>query len=133
MSQLITLQLPDQLYQRLIHTAQATQQPLETIILRAITTGSPPDWEDVPTEFQTDIAALDRLNDDTLWSIARSHKTSAEMERYDELLEHNRERTITPEERLELAELHQAADRFMIRKAHAASLLRWRGHLVSLA
>jgi predicted transcriptional regulator len=133
MSQLVTLQLPDQLYQRLIHTAQATQQPLEKVILRAITTGSPPDWEDVPAEFQADIAALDRLNEDALWSIARSCKTAAELERYDDLLERNREKILTPEERLELTELRQEADRFMIRKAQAAALLRWRGHLVSFS
>jgi hypothetical protein len=133
MSQLITLQLPDRLYQRLIHTAQATQRPLEEVILRALTTGSPPDWEDVPAEFQADIAALDRLNDEALWSIARSHKTAAELERYDELLERNREKTILPDECLELATLRQEADRFMIRKAQASALLRWRGHLLSPA
>jgi hypothetical protein len=133
MTQLVTLQLPDHLYQRLIHTAGATQQPLEEVILRAITTGSPPDWDDVPAEFQSDVAALDRLNDEALWTIARSHKTAAELERYDELLERNREKTITPDERLELTGLRQEADRFMLRKAHAAALLRWRGHLLSPA
>jgi hypothetical protein len=131
MSELITLQLPDHLYQRLIHTAQATHRSLEEVILRAITTGSPPDWDDAPAEFQSDIAALDRLNDEALWEVARSHKTATELERYDELLERNREQTLTAEERLELTALRQESDRFMIRKAQAAALLRWRGHLIS--
>jgi paraquat-inducible protein B len=131
MSELITLQLPENLYQRLNHTAQATQQPLEDIILRAIATGSPPDWDDVPAELQPDLAALDRLSDEALWEIARSRKTAADLERYDELLERNREHTITADERLELTALRQEADRFMICKAQASALLRWRGHLLS--
>jgi paraquat-inducible protein B len=131
MSELITLQLPEDLYQRLNHTAQATQQPLEAVILRAITTGSPPDWDDVPAELQPDLAALDRLNDEALWEIARSRKTAADLERYDDLLERNREHTITSDERSELTALRQEADRFMICKAQASALLRWRGHLLS--
>jgi predicted transcriptional regulator len=131
MSELITLQLPDHLYQRLIHTAQATHRSLEEVILRAITTGSPPDWDDAPAEFQSDIAALDQLNDEALWEVAHSHKTATELERYDELLERNREQTLTADERLELTALRQESDRFMIRKAQAAALLRWRGHLIS--
>ncbi|NJR39565.1 MAG: hypothetical protein HC781_13055 [Leptolyngbyaceae cyanobacterium CSU_1_4] len=91
----------------MINTAQATQRSLEEVILRAITTGNPPGWEDVPAEFQADIAALDRLNDEDLWQVARSHKAAAELDRYDELLERNREHTITADERLELTDLRQ--------------------------
>lgn len=69
----ITLQLPERLYQRIVNTAQATQQPLEEVIIHALEVGSPPDWDDVPEEFQADLAALDRLDDAALWAIARGH------------------------------------------------------------
>jgi hypothetical protein len=124
----ITLQLPERLYQRLANTAQATQRPLEEIILHALEAGSPPDWDDVPEEFQADLAALDRLDDNALWTLARSHQSSDA--RYDELLELNREIGLSDAEKNELAQLRHEADAFMLRKAHAATLLRWRGHLI---
>jgi hypothetical protein len=85
----VTLQLPERLYQRLVNTAQATQRPLEDIIIHALEVGAPPDWDDVPEEFQTDLAALDRLDDNALWTIDRSHQPSIEMGGYDELCDRN--------------------------------------------
>lgn len=126
----ITIQIPEMLYQRLVITARATKRPLEEIMLHALRVGSPPDWNDVPEEFQADVAALDRLDDDTLWQIARSRKTAAEMERYDLLLERNQDNILTDSERLELMALRKEADRFMLCKAQAAVLLRWRGFSV---
>jgi hypothetical protein len=126
----ITLQLPERLYQRLINTAQAVQQPLEMVILRALEVGSPPDWEDVPEPFQADLAALDRLDDATLWTIALGRQAAAEFTRYDELLDRNREGQLTDAGRVELTRLRTEADRFMLRKAQATALLRWRGHHV---
>ncbi len=126
----ITLQLPDRLYQRLVNTAQATHRPLEAVILHALEVGSPPDWDDVPEAFQADLAALDRLDDATLWTIAIDRKSVTQMTRYDELLDRNQEGTLTDAERLELSALRTEADRFMLCKAQAAALLRWRGHQV---
>ena len=127
----VTLQIPEILYQRLVNTAHATQRPLEEVVLHALQIGSPPEWDNVPPEFQADLAALDKLDDNTLWQIARSHKTAEEMERYNTLLEGNSNNTLTEAERLELMALRQEADRFMLLKAQAAVLLRWRGHRVS--
>jgi hypothetical protein len=127
----VTLQIPEIIYQRLVNTARATQRPLEEVILHALQIGSPPEWDNVPPEFQADLAALDKLDDNTLWQIARSHKTAAEMERYNTLLEGNSNNSLTEAERLELMALRQEADRFMLRKAQAAVLLHWRGHRVS--
>ncbi len=70
----ITLEIPEILYQRLVNTAHATQRPLEEIMLRALQVGSPPTWDNVPDEFQADLAALDKLNDEALWQVAKSKK-----------------------------------------------------------
>ena len=126
----VMLQIPEIIYQRLVNTARATQRPLEEVILHALKIGSPPEWDNVPPEFQADLAALDKLDDNTLWQIARSHKTAIEMERYNTLLEGNSNNILTETERLELMALRQEADRFMLLKAQAAVLLRWRGHRV---
>jgi hypothetical protein len=124
----VTLQLPEHVYLRLQLVAQATHQSFDDVVLRAIQVGAPPSWEDAPAEFQADLAALDRLDDDTLWHIARQRQTAAEMVRYQELLEKNANGTLSDAERADLTQLRIAADRFMLRKVQAAALLRWRGH-----
>jgi hypothetical protein len=126
----VTISLPESLYLRLQQVAQGTKQSLAEVVLRAVQVGSPPSWEEAPAEFQVDLAALDRLDDEALWRIARSNQLTQDMTRYQELLDKNANRTILPAERLELTQLRKAADRFMLRKAYAVDLLRWRGHAI---
>ena len=126
----ITLTLPENLYLRLQQVARSTRQSLDEVFLRVIQVGSPPSWEDAPAEFQTDLAALDRLDDTALWRIARSKQTQPDMEDYQQLLDKNAEGAILDAERQALTELRIEADRFMLRKAHAVALLHWRGHVI---
>ena len=127
----VTLHLPEALYRRLANTARATQRSLEDVLLHAVRVGSPPAWEDVPPEFQSDLAQMDRLSDDDLWHIVRLQQSATEVVRYDELLTGNRAGPLTDTERVELDDLRSAAERLMLRKAHAAATLRWRGHIVA--
>jgi predicted PolB exonuclease-like 3'-5' exonuclease len=124
----VTLQIPEIIYQRLVNTAHATQRPLEEVMLHALEVGSPPAWDDVPDEFQAELAALDKLDDNTLWQIFHSQKTAADMEEYNNLLEKNSSGTLTETERLNLISFRHEADLFMLSKAQAAVLLRWRGY-----
>jgi hypothetical protein len=101
MAETVVLQIPEALYQRLAIAAGATQRSLEDVILQALQIGSPPTWKDVPEEFQTDLASLDRLDDNSLWQIANSKKIRTD------------------------------SDRFMLRKSQAAAILKWRGHNVA--
>jgi len=129
----VKLDIPEHLYRRLQNTAQAMARPLQEVMLHALQIGSPPMWEDALPEFQIDLAAMDRLNDSTLWRIARGRKTPDEMVRYDELLERNQDGILTEVERLELQSLRKETERFMLRKAQAAALLKWRGHHITPA
>jgi len=126
--QSITLPLPEHLYLRFEQAAKATDQSVTDVLLHAVEVGSPPGWDNVPAEFQADLASLDRLNDKALWQIARSYQNETEMDRYEDLLHKNANDALTSAERDELTQLRRAADRFMLRKAHAAALLRWRGY-----
>lgn len=126
----IVLPLPEDLYVRLEQTARATKQSLADVLVRAVRAGSPPDWSQAPAEFQADLAALDRLDDDALWRIARNQRSETDATRLQDLLEKNADDALTDAERLELNAQVAEADRFMLRKAHAASLLQWRGHVV---
>lgn len=130
MIQDVTIQLPEPLYLRLQQVARATQQSLNEVILRAVQVGSPPSWEEAPAEFQADLAALDRLDDGALWRIARSTQLGDDMTRYQELLDKNANGLLTLAERAELTKQRKAADRFLLRKAYAVDLLRWRGHAI---
>lgn len=127
-TQEITFPLPESLFLRLQRVAQATQQSFNDVLLYAVEMGSPPAWEDAPAEFQADLAALDRLNDEALWLVVRSQDTETDQERYQDLLDKKAAGLLTEAERQELADLRRQADAFMLRKAHAAALLRWRGH-----
>jgi hypothetical protein len=126
----VTLSLPEALYLRLKQTAQATQQSLTDVLLHAVQVGSPPSWEDAPVAFQADLVALDRLDDEALWRTARNRRTEADMVRLQEWLDKNANSQLTELERAELTQLRTEADRLMLRKAHAAALLRWRGHTI---
>ncbi|MBE9178466.1 hypothetical protein IQ268_07670 [Oculatella sp. LEGE 06141] len=83
---------------------------LEEVILHALKVGSPPNWENAPDEFQSDLAALDRLEDEALWKVATGHKTEEDIAQHFELLERNKEHTLTPSEQVELVELRSQAD-----------------------
>jgi len=126
----VTLVLPEELYLRFQHTAQATRQSVADIMLHALRVGSPPRWEDAPPAAQVELAAMDRLDDTSLWRIARSQRTEAEMAHMVELLEKNADDELDPLEHVQLDSLCADADRFMLRKAHAVALLHWRGHII---
>ncbi len=126
----VTLQLPENLYTRLQQAVRATRRPLGDVLLHTVQVGSPPRWDDAPAEFQADLAALDRLDDDGLWRIARSRKTEADMARYQELLDQNANGILSADERGELVRLRVEYDRFMLCKVHTVALLRWRGYQV---
>lgn len=113
----VRLKIPEAIYQRFANTARGMQRPLEEIVIHALKVGTPPGYEDIPEEFKADIAGLDRLDDDSLWRIARSRKTEAEMEKYNDLLEANSSRELTDREELELGKMRREADLFMLKKA----------------
>ncbi len=117
----VTLQMPENLYLRLKHAAQATKQSLDDVILHVVQVGSPPNWDDIPPEFQVDVAALDRLDDPALWRIVRQKMTRADAARYQELLDKQADGIISTAEARTLSDLRVEADR---------ALLRWRGHQV---
>lgn len=126
----ITLQVPETLYLRLQQAAQATKQTLDEVFLHVVQVGSPPGWDDIPAEFQADVAALDRLDDAALWRIARQKQANTDVALYQQLLDKHADGTITAMEIQTLTRLRNEADRFMLRKAQAADILRWRGHQI---
>jgi hypothetical protein len=123
----LTINLPEPTFQRLSDLAQLTNQPVSELILQSITGNLPPAIETAPIEIQAELLTMQTLSIGALRKIAQSEIPTAQQQRHVELLEQNQERSLTIEEQQELQELSLAADRTMLKKAHACAILRWRG------
>ena len=68
------------------------------------------------------------LSDETIWQIADSQMNQDKVALYDVLLERLKNGSLTPEGQELLTDLRNEADALMLRKAHAYTLLKSRGH-----
>jgi len=129
-SQVITLHLPDHLYQRLGKAADALQQTLDDVALQSIRAGLPPSLDQVPERFRTDLRAMSRLSDKTLWQIARRDLDDDKAALYESLLDQNRRGELCEADQARLDTLREEADLLMLRRSYAYALLKWRGHRI---
>lgn len=127
MTQSLTLVLSDDVYRYLHEIADLTRQPVGELIAQSIQGNLPPRLIDAPSEMHPALLAMQNLSADELRQIASSQLAPERQHRHQELLEKNAESEISGQERVELASLRTSADRLMLRKAYAWSLLRWRG------
>jgi hypothetical protein len=126
----ITISLPESVLRQLTRIASATHQPIESLITQSILSNLPPSTDNVPPEMQAELLEIQTLSIEELRAIAHSQIDPVQYERHAELLRQNEDNLLTSEERQELANFRQAADRLMLRKAYAWSVLRWRGHRI---
>jgi len=125
--------VPDELYDRLNAAAAAARQPVHEVAARVLYAGLPPSVDDVPASMRETLRRLEKSDDETLWQVWHSRAPEAQRSRHSALLEKKANGAITAEERRELSRLRRRADQLMLKRAHAAALLRWRGHRVPLA
>jgi hypothetical protein len=125
----ITVQVPDAMYTQLADRARTTRRSVEELVLQAVQYIVPPAIEpELPIAVQNELAAMNQLSDEALQAIAFSTANSDKIALYDVLLDRHRTGTITAEGTALLQTLREEADALMIRKAHAAALLKSRGH-----
>jgi hypothetical protein len=133
MSHAFTLTLPDELYESIRRNAQATNQPVETMLLTTLRV-SLPSLDGLPSEMIDDLVRLEALDDEALHAVVHERVELAEQEKLEELLEKSRAGACSDVELERLAAIRRAADRTMLRKARAAVLLRFRGrHVPTIA
>jgi len=123
----VTIDLPDPIYRQLQQTARKTKRRLEDVLLQTITGNLPPGTEDAPANMQADLQALQWIDDNALWAVARSKISPEQQARQEYLLAQNQRGVLSPEERAELDRLGDMVDRLTLKKAYAYALLRWRG------
>lgn len=123
----LTIDIPEQTFQRLARLAELTNQPLEELVIQSIAGNLPPTVETAPAEIQAELLTMQTLNVEALRQIAQSQVPPIQQERQIALLEQNQDSLLTQSEQQELRELTLAADRLMLKKAYACAILRWRG------
>lgn len=130
--QTITLELPEDIYQRLQRMAEAIQRPIEEVTFQTIRGNLPPSVDDLPPELRDELAALQNLDDKALWAIVKESLPPDQWRRHEHLLRKNQAGTLTAAEREELARLRAATDRFVFRRSYALALLKWRGYALPI-
>jgi hypothetical protein len=123
----LTLELPDDIYERVRRAANGMNQPVESAIVNIVRAATP-SLEKIPDEYRADLEAMEDLRDKELWSILRSRPALATQRRQERLLNKNQGGELTERERRALGELRADGDRQMLRRSYAALLLKYRGH-----
>lgn len=126
----VTLELPEPIFRQLARIAEATQQSVEALALQSIASNLPPHPDNAPPEMQVELLEMSTLPIEELLAFAQAEVEPQQHDRHVKLLDEDRAGLLTPEERQELINLRLAADRLMLRKAYAWSLLRWRGYRI---
>lgn len=124
--QTITVNLPARVYRRVKHTAEATQSPMEKIIVEALDMALP-SIDDAPPEMADELAAMTTLTDKAMRAIARSLMPARKQARLRALSAAQHERGLKPAEVRKLDELLHEYGRVTLRKAHTYALLHKRG------
>ena len=126
---LLTLRLPDDVYERVSRAAKAMKQPVEKA-LALIVAAATPSLELVPLAYRAALEAQEDLSDDDLWKRAEGRLSPAKERRLIDLLEKNQQGKLTDRERKALVDLRTDADRLMLQRSYAYLLLKYRGHRI---
>lgn len=108
MTQVISINLPEQLSERLNRLAQAAHRPVEELVVAALSDSVPTPPTQISGEIRDELISLETLSDDELTQFAQS--------------------TIAAKDVPEPYQPGDATDRLMLQKAYALVLLKWRGH-----
>ena len=129
-TQAISIELPEEIFQRLKEAATLAKRPLEDVIFQTIQGNLPPVPDDLTPKHRDLVADLQRLSDDALWAIGKEPLPTAQWQRHQRLLQRSEQDLLTVDEEAELAGLREATDRFVTRRSYAMALLKWRGHTI---
>jgi hypothetical protein len=124
---MLSLNVPEDVYNRALRIAEETSQPVEQILLDHLRR-LPDAYPGLPDDEQEELKALRSLSDDALWAIAREQMPSDVQERMHILMDANNHGAISDEEYAELSGYVERGNRLMVRKAEAAGILMEHGY-----
>ncbi len=114
----VTLELPDEVYQRARRVAQTTRRPLEEVVF---------EWIRPPV--QVHLPELEHLPNDELLRAARATLPPQHAHRLQDLLAVQQQRSLSEDEQQEAVALVEQEDFVTPRKARALFLIKQRGIL----
>ena len=122
----ITLDLPEDLYERVRQVAEQSQRPLERVLVESIRLlfVLPPTSTDVATT----LAAMPGYPDAQLWAVVYQRLAWPQSQRLHELSAKNKLEKLTEDEQSEFEYLLTLDDRAMLLRSEALLLLKNRGH-----
>jgi hypothetical protein len=129
MSQTVMLNLPDKFYEPIQRIAQATSQPIESLLLKVLQNSLPP-LDGLPKEQIEELTQLETWDDLALRQLLLKTVPQEQQEELDHLLDKNQAGTLTEAEQKRLSFLQSVVNKIMLQKARAAVLLRFRGQRV---
>jgi CRISPR/Cas system-associated endonuclease Cas1 len=87
--------------------------------------------DDLPSPLREELQAMEYLSDPALWALARSTLTTEQLAEMDYLREKANEEILTEEEEAQRKALLREYEETVLRRAHAAVLLKSRGYDLS--
>jgi hypothetical protein len=126
---MLTLELPEEIYERVRRAAKGMKQPLETALANIVKAATP-SLEKVPLEYRAELEALEDLSDEELWELAERRAAPAQQRRLTKLLAKNQRGELTDRERQALSGLRATLDRLMLQRSYAYLLLKYRGQRI---
>jgi hypothetical protein len=122
----ITLDLPEDLYERVRQVAEQSQRPIERVLVESIRLlfVLPP----ASTDVATTLAAMPGYSDAQLWAVVYQRLAWPQSQRLHELSAKNKLEKLTEDEQSELEHLLTLNDCAMLLRSEALLLLKNRGH-----
>ena len=130
MSQSITLNLPDFIYEKIKHRAEQTRRTIEDELLEMVA-ATVPETEELPADLAQAVAGLSLLDDKTLWQAARTLLPARSVARIEALHNIRRNQGLNEAEKEELVNLIKEYDKSILIRSEAMGFLMDRGHDIS--
>lgn len=126
---IITLSIPETLYERIQEEAVGTKQPIESLMIDRLAVLF--NRVDEALDVNKALDALEAFKDYELWAIVSRRLSVTDAERLHELNSDEKRGVLTTEEQVELDHLLAQVNRDMLLRSKALLLLKERGHDIS--
>jgi hypothetical protein len=122
----ITLDLPEDLYERVRQVAEQSQRPLERVLVESIRLLFVP--PPTSTDVVATLTAMPNYSDAQLWAVVYQRLAWPQSQRLHELSAKNKLEELTEDEQSEFEYLLTLNDHAMLLRSEALLLLKNRGH-----
>lgn len=123
-TQSISVELPDELYERIREVAERNERSVESILRESLEVL----FGGVSVDSENPLSQLGNFRDDQLWAVVHQRMAWPEKERMRELIAQGKRGELSAGEQAALKALLDQVDRYMLLRSRALQLLQQRGH-----